>query len=83
LISEDISDVVSAVEIARKTVSKIKQNLIYAFMYNVILIPVAAKGILSPAVAGIAMVASSDSFTISSLALQRWTPKSKKKMGAV
>jgi P-type Cu+ transporter len=78
LIRDDIRDVVSTVEIARKTVSKIKQNLIYAFMYNVILIPVAATGILSPALAGMAMAASSVSVTMSSLALKRWIPKSKR-----
>jgi Cu+-exporting ATPase len=65
------------VEIARKTVSKIKQNLIYAFMYNVILIPVAATGLLYPAFAGIAMAASSVSVTMSSLTLKRWSPNKK------
>jgi P-type Cu+ transporter len=78
LIRDDIRDVVSAIEISKKTVSKIKQNLIYAFMYNVMLIPLAATGILSPALAGIAMAASSFSVMMSSLLLQRWTPKSKK-----
>lgn len=78
LIRDDISDVVAAIEIARKTVSKIKQNLVYAFVYNIILIPVAATGMLYPALAGIAMAASSVSVTMSSLALKRWIPKSKK-----
>ena len=78
LIRDDILDVVSAVEIARKTVSKIKQNLLYAFVYNIILIPVAATGLLYPALAGIAMAASSVSVTTSSLALKRWVPKSKR-----
>ena len=78
LVRDDIRDVVAAVEIARKTVSKIKQNLIYAFVYNVILIPVAASGFLYPAFAGLAMAASSVSVTMSSLALKRWVPKSKR-----
>lgn len=78
LIRDDIRDVLAAVEIARKTVSKIKQNLIYAFVYNVILIPVAAAGLLYPAFAGLAMAASSVSVTMSSLALKRWVPKSKR-----
>jgi Cu+-exporting ATPase len=78
LVREDIKDVVAAVEIARKTVSKIKQNLIYAFVYNVILIPVAASGLLYPAFAGLAMAASSVSVTASSLAMKRWVPKSKR-----
>ena len=79
LVRDDIRDVVVAVEIARKTVSKIKQNLIYAFMYNVILIPVAATGILYPAFAGIAMALSSVSVTMSSLTLKRWSPSNRKR----
>jgi Cu+-exporting ATPase len=78
LIGNDVRDVVVAVEVARKTVSKIKQNLLYAFAYNAILIPVAALGFLYPALAGLAMAASSVSVTMSSLALKRWIPKSKK-----
>ena len=74
LIREDIRDVVSAVQIAKKIVSKIKQNLAYAFMYNVVLIPLAAIGMLYPALAGLAMAASSVSVTASSLALKRWSP---------
>jgi len=77
LVSDDLFDVVTAVEIARKTVSKIKQNLIYAFMYNIILIPIAATGLLYPAFAGIAMAASSVSVTMSSLTLKRWSPSRK------
>jgi P-type Cu+ transporter len=75
LIRNDVQDVVTAIEVARKTVSKIKQNLLYAFAYNIILIPVAASGFLYPALAGIAMAASSVSVTMSSLALKRWNPK--------
>lgn len=75
LVRDDIRDVVTAIEIAKKTVSKIKQNLIYAFMYNAVLIPVAAVGLLYPALAGIAMATSSVSVTMSSLAMKRWTPK--------
>lgn len=78
LVRDDIRDVVTAIEIAKKTVGKIKQNLTYAFMYNAILIPVAAVGFLYPALAGIAMAASSVSVTMSSLAMKRWTPKRKK-----
>ncbi|MBI3638804.1 MAG: copper-translocating P-type ATPase [Thaumarchaeota archaeon] len=78
LVRDDIRDVVTAIEIAKKTVGKIKQNLTYAFMYNAILIPIAAIGLLYPALAGIAMAASSVSVTMSSLAMKRWTPKRKK-----
>jgi len=78
LIRDDLMDVVSAIEISRKTVSKIRQNLFYAFMYNVALIPVAGLGLLYPALAGLAMAASSVSVTSSSLLLKRWSPPSRK-----
>lgn len=75
LVRNDVRDVVAAIEIAKKTVTKIKQNLAYAFLYNVVLIPVAAMGLLYPALAGLAMAASSVSVTASSLALKRWKRK--------
>jgi Cu+-exporting ATPase len=71
LVRDDIRDVVTAIEIAKKTVGKIKQNLTYAFMYNAFLIPVAAVGLLYPALAGIAMATSSVSVTMSSLAKEK------------
>lgn len=80
LIRDDLMDVVSAVETSRKTVSKIKQNLFYAFAYNVILVPIAGLGLLYPALAGLAMAASSVSVTSSSLLLKRWSPSSKRKV---
>jgi Cu+-exporting ATPase len=75
LIHDNLIGVVSAIEISRKTIAKIKQNLVYAFMYNIALVPVAAIGLLYPALAGIAMAASSVSVTGSSLTLKRWKPK--------
>jgi Cu+-exporting ATPase len=75
LVRDDINDIVAAVRIARKVVSKIKQNLAYAFLYNVILVPIAGLGLLYPALAGLAMAASSISVTASSLALKRWNPR--------
>ncbi len=75
LIRDDLSSVVAAIEISKKTVSKIRQNLFYAFAYNIILIPIAGVGLLYPALAGLAMAASSVSVTLSSLSLKRWTPK--------
>ncbi|HJT10245.1 MAG TPA: heavy metal translocating P-type ATPase [Candidatus Nitrosotalea sp.] len=77
LVRDDIADVVSAIEISKKTVSKIKQNLFYAFAYNAALIPVAGVGLLYPAIAGLAMAVSSVSVTSSSLLLKRWSPPSK------
>ena len=77
LIRDDLTDVVSAIEISKKTVSKIKQNLFYAFAYNAALIPIAGLGLLYPAIAGLAMAVSSVSVTSSSLLLKRWSPPSK------
>jgi len=79
LIRDDLTDVVAAIEISKKTVSKIRQNLFYAFIYNAALIPVAGLGLLYPALAGLAMAASSVSVTSSSLLLKRWSPPSKKR----
>jgi len=78
LLRDDLNSVVTAIEISKKTVGKIKQNLIYAFAYNTILIPVAGIGLLYPALAGLAMAASSVSVTSSSLLLKRWSPKRQK-----
>ncbi|MDP2668105.1 MAG: HAD-IC family P-type ATPase, partial [Nitrosopumilaceae archaeon] len=78
LIRDDLIDVLAAIEISKKTVNKIRQNLFYAFVYNAALIPIAAVGFLYPALAGLAMAASSVSVTSSSLLLKRWNPKSKK-----
>lgn len=77
LLTNDIRDIVTAIEIAKKTVDKIKQNLIYAFMYNAILIPVAAVGFLYPTLAGIVMATSSILVTLNSLEMKRWMPKKK------
>jgi Cu+-exporting ATPase len=78
LIRDELKDVVAAIEISKKTVNKIKQNLLYAFVYNAALIPVAGLGLLYPVLAGMAMAASSVSVTSSSLLLKRWSPPSKK-----
>lgn len=75
LVRSNLNDVLSAFEISKKTVEKIKQNLFYAFVYNAALIPVAGLGLLYPTIAGMAMAASSVSVTGSSLALKRWNPK--------
>lgn len=61
-----------AIDISRRTYSKIKQNLFWAFIYNVIGIPLAALGYLSPVVAGAAMALSSVSVVTNSLLLKRW-----------
>ena len=75
LVRDNLVDVLSALEISKKTLGKIKQNLVYAFAYNAALIPVAGVGFLYPALAGLAMAASSVSVVSSSLMLKRWKPK--------
>ena len=62
----------AALDIARRTVAKIRQNLFWAFIYNVIGLPLAAMGFLTPAVAGAAMAMSSVSVVTNSLLLKRW-----------
>ncbi|MFP5385618.1 MAG: heavy metal translocating P-type ATPase [Bacteriovoracia bacterium] len=66
-----------AISVSRRTYNKIKQNLFWAFIYNVIGIPLAAMGYLSPVVAGAAMAMSSVSVVTNSLLLRRWRPSEK------
>ncbi len=85
LIKDDMTDVAKALQLSRATVRKIKQNLLWAFIYNVALIPVAA-GILVPFLgagiykvlpflAGGAMAFSSVTVVSNSLLLRRFTPR--------
>ncbi len=69
--------VAAALDISAKTVAKIRQNLFWAFAYNVAGIPLAALGYLNPVVAGAAMALSSVSVMSNALLLKRWKPKSK------
>jgi Cu+-exporting ATPase len=85
LIKNDIRDVITALELGKKTVSKIKQNLFWAFAYNTGLIPVAAGALVPifglsvfgwlPILAGVAMAMSSVTVVTNSLLLARYKPR--------
>ncbi len=75
LMRGDPAMVAAALEISKRTVAKIRQNLFWAFAYNVAGIPLAALGFLNPVVAGAAMAMSSVSVISNALLLKRWKPK--------
>jgi Cu+-exporting ATPase len=75
LMRNDPRLVPGSIDASRATFRKIRQNLFWAFIYNVIGIPLAALGFLTPALAGAAMAASSVSVVGNSLLLRRWKPK--------
>jgi Cu+-exporting ATPase len=72
LVRSDLNSVADAILLSRATLSKIRQNLFFAFVYNVLGIPLAALGMLNPVVAGAAMAMSSVSVVSNSLLLKRW-----------
>ncbi|WP_295537021.1 heavy metal translocating P-type ATPase [uncultured Pseudacidovorax sp.] len=74
LMRGDLALVEQAFDLSARTVTKIRQNLFWAFAYNVVGIPFAAFGLLSPVVAGAAMAASSVSVMANALLLRRWRP---------
>ena len=74
LIRSDLCGVVDAIDLSAATLGKIRQNLFFAFIYNVLGIPLAALGWLNPVVAGAAMAMSSVSVVSNSLLLKRWRP---------
>jgi Cu+-exporting ATPase len=76
LIRSDLCGVDDAIDLSRATLGKIRQNLFFAFIYNVVGIPLAAAGLLSPVFAGAAMAMSSVSVVSNSLLLKRWRPPS-------
>ena len=67
--------VADAIDVSRRTTRKIHQNLFWAFGYNIIGIPLAAAGLLSPALAGAAMAFSSVSVLANTLLLRNWRPQ--------
>ena len=68
--------IADAIDISRRTYNKIKQNLFWAFFYNLIGIPLAAFGFLNPMIAGAAMALSSVSVVTNALLLKRWQARS-------
>jgi len=72
LMRNGLLSVVDAISLSRATLSKIRQNLFFAFIYNVLGIPLAAAGMLNPVIAGAAMALSSVSVVSNSLLLRRW-----------
>ena len=72
LMRNRLSDLVVALRLSKATMRKIKQNLFWALIYNCIMIPLAAVGILAPALAGAAMALSSVSVVSNSLLLKRF-----------
>ncbi len=74
LMRGDLREIASAIQLSRKTMGKIRQNLFWAFFYNSLGIPFAALGFLNPVIAGAAMAFSSVSVVSNSLSLKRFRP---------
>lgn len=75
LMKSDLTSVLDAISLSRATLAKIRQNLFFAFIYNILGLPLAACGLLNPIVAGAAMAMSSVSVVSNSLLLNRWRPQ--------
>ncbi len=72
LVRADLAAAADAVRLSRRTLATIKVNLVWAFAYNVALMPLAALGFLNPVLAGLAMAASSVLVVTNSLRLRRF-----------
>jgi P-type Cu+ transporter len=79
LMRNDLMSVVDAIDLSRVALAKIRQNLFFAFVYNILGIPLAALGMLNPVIAGAAMAMSSVSVVSNALLLKRWQPYKAKK----
>ena len=74
LVQGDLRHIAAAIKLSRRTMTIIRQNLFWAFIYNIIGIPIAALGFLSPVIAGAAMSFSSVSVVMNSLRLRKFNP---------
>ena len=72
LMRNSLNSVADAISLSRATLRKIRQNLFFAFIYNILGIPLAALGFLNPVIAGAAMAMSSVSVVSNALLLKRW-----------
>ena len=77
LMRADLMGIADSIELSRAVMRKIRQNLFFAFFYNVLALPLAALGMLNPVIAGAAMAMSSVTVVTNSLTLRRWRPGSK------
>lgn len=75
LLKNDLMGVVDAIDLSERTMDKAKQNLFFAFIYNILGIPIAAMGLLNPEIAAAAMALSSLSVVFNALSLRKWKPQ--------
>jgi Cu+-exporting ATPase len=75
LMRNDLDAVPDALQLSRAVMRKIRQNLFFAFFYNVLALPLAAMGYLNPVIAGAAMALSSVSVVTNALLLKGWRPR--------
>jgi Cu+-exporting ATPase len=74
LMRNDLMSVADALDLSQTTLTRVRQNLFFAFGYNILGIPLAAMGLLNPVIAGAAMALSSVSVVSNALRLKRWKP---------
>jgi Cu+-exporting ATPase len=74
VMKRDLASVADAIFLCRATMEKVRQNLFFAFIYNIVGIPLTAFGLLNPVVAGAVMVLGSVSVVSNSLLLKQWRP---------
>ena len=74
LMQGDLQKIASAIRLSRRTLLKIRQNLFWAFFYNLVTVPLAMFGVFTPVIGGVAMALSSVSVVTNSLLLKRYNP---------